>query len=249
MKMTALIVEDEKFAADRLVKMLQKYENIRVLDVAVDGEEAVEKTDRLEPDILFLDIQIPVFDGFEVLRRVAHFPYVVFVTAYDTYAIKAFEVNSVDYLLKPIHHDRLDRTVQRLTSLVRPEQKNLEKLLAMVAEKEADTVERLPIKVNDVIQFVPVEDILWCSADNKYVTVVTDKKEYLYDYSLKKLEEILPQNRFIRIHRSTLVNITRIVRLERFFMGDYTAIMSDSKGTALPVSKRYFKLLKEKLQM
>lgn len=249
MKMTALIVEDEKFAADRLAKMLQKYDNIRVLDVAVDGEEAVEKTDTLEPDILFLDIQIPVFDGFEVLRRVAHFPYVVFVTAYDNYAIKAFEVNSVDYLLKPIHHERLDRTVQRLTSLIKPEKKKIEKLLDMVAKKEADVIERLPIRINDVIQFVPVDDILWCSADNKYVTVVTGKKEYLYDYSLKKLETILPPNRFIRIHRSTLVNITRIVRLERFFMGDYKAIMSDSKGTALPVSKRYFKLLKEKLQM
>jgi len=249
MRMKALIVEDEKPASDRLAKMLKKYDSIEVVDVAVDGEEAVEKIDSLEPDVLFLDIQIPVFDGFEVLRRVAHYPYVVFVTAYDDYAIKAFEVNSVDYLLKPIHYERLDKSVQRLLSLVKPEQKNIEKLLAMMNEKEPEVIDRLPIKVNDVIQFVPVDDIIWCSADNKYVTVVTDKKEYLYDYSLKKLETILPAHKFIRIHRSTLVNISRIVRLERFFMGDYTAIMNDAKKTALSVSKRYFKVIKEKLQM
>jgi len=185
---------------------------------------------------------MPQMTGFEMLSRLSYMPMVVFVTAYDQYAIKAFEENSIDYLLKPVEKERLAKTMDKLRNL-RPEQEqtlsqeSLRQLIgSMVPKKEMHSIS---VKSGDKILFVPLSDISFFQAEDKYVLLNTvDNKQYLMNYTITSLEEKLPSN-FVRVSRSTIVNSTKIREMERYFTGKYMIVMLDQKQTKIESGSTY----------
>ena len=240
---TTLLIDDEPIALGRLKRLLTQFDDlIEVVDEALNGLEGIQKIETLRPNLLFLDIEMPQMTGFEMLSRLSYMPMVVFVTAYDQYAIKAFEENSIDYLLKPVEKERLDKTMDKLRNL-RPEQEqtlsqeSLRQLIgSMVPKKEMHSIS---VKSGDKILFVPLSDISFFQAEDKYVLLNTvDNKQYLMNYTITSLEEKLPSN-FVRVSRSTIVNSTKIREMERYFTGKYMIVMLDQKQTKIESGSTY----------
>ena len=246
----ALIIDDEPLARQRLRQLLSPYPSVEVVGEAGNGEEGVDQVEILKPDLLFLDIEMPVFNGFEMLKRLAEQPRVVFVTAYDQYALKAFEENSIDYLLKPVEADRLERTIRKLIQAARDTtaMHDLQRLLADMypAKKQPQS---LTVKLGDRIMLLRITDIIAAEAEDKYVFLYTvDGQRYLTDYTLVDLTGLLPDD-FLRIHRSRMVNTTRITELRKGFNGSYTFVMdavgdprfksSRSHGAAIQARLRF----------
>lgn len=240
---TTLLIDDEPIALGRLKRLLTQFDDlIEVVDEALNGLEGIQKIETLRPNLLFLDIEMPQMTGFEMLSRLSYMPMVVFVTAYDQYAIKAFEENSIDYLLKPVEKERLAKTMDKLRNL-RPEQEqtlsqeSLRQLIgSMVPKKEMHSIS---VKSGDKILFVPLSDISFFQAEDKYVLLNTvDNKQYLMNYTITSLEEKLPSN-FVRVSRSTIVNSSKIREMERYFTGKYMIVMLDQKQTKIESGSTY----------
>ena len=243
MKIRTIIVEDEPLARERLRNLLDTDDDIEVCAECADGRSAVEKITELEPDLLFLDIQMPELDGFGVLAELSmpKLPAVVFVTAYDQFALKAFEVHAVDYLLKPFDRQRfrdaLQRAKTRITSAQSPPAD--EGLRALIADlrPDAKAVQKLAIKSAGRVTFVKVEDIDWVEAADNYVNVHSGPAEHLLRETMTSLSSRLPGEKFVRINRSCIVNLDRVKELQPMFHGEYTVILND--GTKLTLSRNY----------
>lgn len=240
---TTLLIDDEPIALGRLKRLLTQFDDlIEVVGEALNGLEGIQKIETLRPNLLFLDIEMPQMTGFEMLSRLSYMPMVVFVTAYDQYAIKAFEENSIDYLLKPVEKERLAKTMDKLRNL-RPEQEqtlsqeSLRQLIgSMVPKKEMHSIS---VKSGDKILFVPLSDISFFQAEDKYVLLNTvDNKQYLMNYTITSLEEKLPSN-FVRVSRSTIVNSAKIREMERYFTGKYMIVMLDQKQSKIESGSAY----------
>lgn len=226
-KYRSLIVDDEKLARDRLRKLLLKHEDrIDVIGEAGDGEEALVAAESLRPDIIFLDIQMPVLNGFEMLQQLSFEPRIIFTTAYDQYAIKAFEENSVDYLLKPIEEGRLDRCIRKLEVLEKASESiQLQQLMERLG---SDRPKTLTVSLGDRMILVPVSDIVCMHAEDKYVFIFTkDGHKHLLSSSLKTLEQTLGSP-FVRIHRAYIINRDYVSEIRRAVNGKLTFHM---KGT------------------
>jgi len=241
MHLRAIIVDDEELARKRLRKMLKKYEvELEIVGEARNGEEAVERIDAVRPDVIFLDIQMPGYDGFEVVRRLKSKPYIVFATAYDEFALKAFEENTVDYLLKPIEQRRLDKAFEKLRQLFDRQalrlDENVERLLARLA---AAPLKRLQVKVGDKIVLVDILDAVYFEAKDKYTYLHTADQKYIVDLTLAELESRLDSADFVRIHRSTIVNLKHMLELVKWFGGKYKIRLKDKDRTELVVSRGY----------
>jgi DNA-binding LytR/AlgR family response regulator len=223
---------------ERLREVLAPEEALEIVGEAADGLSAVAMLDGLRPDLAFLDIHMPGCDGFEVLARARHRPMVIFVTAYDMYALKAFEANAVDYLLKPSPRERILEAVRRAVQRRRPpDEALLEALRAAVVKRQY--LRRFLVKVGDGILVLPESEIVCFRAEDKYVTAVTDGREFVTDFTLKDLEERLDPERFARIHKSTIVAIARVRRITRWFQGDQVLVLDDRAGTRLKVGRSY----------
>jgi two-component system LytT family response regulator len=186
MRLRALVIDDEELARKRLRKMLQKYDGeIDVVGEARNGEEAVERIESFLPDLVFLDVQMPAFDGFEVARRMRHKPLIVFATAYDEYALKAFEENSIDYLLKPIEQVRLDKAIEKLRRIFSTTgvqmDKNVERLLSHLA---SPPLKRLQVKSGEKIVFIDLDEVVFFEAKDKYTFLHTANAEHIIDLTL-----------------------------------------------------------------
>jgi two-component system LytT family response regulator len=241
MRLRAIIVDDEELARNRIRKMLRKYEaDLEIVDEARNGEEAVERINTRRPDVIFLDVQMPGFDGFEVVRRLKARPFIVFTTAYDEFALKAFEENTVDYLLKPIEQRRLDKTVEKLRRLLDNHSLHLgtgvERLLARLA---AAPLKRLQVKVGDRIVLIDIADITHFVAKEKYTFLHTGGQEYIVDFTLADLESKLDPTEFVRIHRSAIINLKHIQEIVKWFGGKYKVRLKDKNKTELTVSRGY----------
>ncbi len=241
MNLRAMIIDDEELARKRLRKMLKKYEEeVEIIGEARNGEEAVERINSARPDVIFLDVQMPGFDGFEVVRRLKSKPHIVFATAYDEFALKAFEENTVDYLLKPIEERRLDKAIDKLRQLFDAHQlhldRNVERLLARLASAP---LKRLQVKVGDRIVLVECEDIVYFEARDKYTYMHTADQEYILDLTLAELESKLEAADFVRIHRSAIINVKHILELVKWFGGKYKVKLKDGNKTELIVSRGY----------
>ena len=241
MLLRALIIDDEELARKRLRKLLQDFKSeLEVIDEAGNGEEAIEKIEAAHPDIIFLDIQMPGYDGFEVVRRLHVKPFIVFVTAYDEYALKAFEENSVDYLLKPIDMKRLEKAVEKLRRVFNTPAPHLnehvERLLSQLASA---STKRLQVKFGDKILFIDVDDIVYFEAKDKYTFLHTIDQKHIIDFTLTDLEGKLDRTNFIRIHRSTIVNLKFIRELVKWFGGKYKVRLKDKDQTELIISRGY----------
>jgi DNA-binding LytR/AlgR family response regulator len=246
MPFNVILVEDEAPARERMKSMLSAFDDINIVGEASDGPDGVRLIDDLKPDFIFLDIQLPVFTGFEVLKKIRHQPHVIFVTAYDEYAIKAFEADAVDYLLKPTTPERLREAIDRARQRgVR----NLNTLLSTLQHALQKPVyqDRFPVRVANEILFIPVEDICWFHAEDKYVFLHTARDRYMLEDSLKNLETRLDPEFFIRIHKSVIINTGKLLRIKRDFAGRYSIQLADIKQSAFEIGRTYLAQVRDKL--
>jgi two-component system LytT family response regulator len=246
MSTTCIIVDDEKLARDLLKEYLENYPEIELLGEADQGTEAVEKIDKLKPDIVFLDVQMPGMTGFDVLEDIEHEPYVIFVTAYDQYAIKAFEKNAVDYLLKPLDEERFRNAVNRALKRKTLEHSSIEDLLSsMKSERKGTYDTHIFVQKSEKLFNLPVDEIVYLEASGDYTIITTKADQFVSSSGIGKLEEILNPEVFIRVHRSTIVNVNYLKEIERHFNGGMVVKMQS--GKSFPVSRTYAKLIRKKV--
>jgi two-component system LytT family response regulator len=232
-----LIVDDEPPARLRIRELLRKRSSIEIVGECASGPEAVDALARLRPDLLFLDVQMPAMDGFQVLRESTYTPVTIFVTAYERYALEAFEADAFDYLLKPFTDERFDKALTRALSYQR------ESRVDELAERVAKLLERRPsspriaVRTNGRVLILRAAEIDWVEAAGVYVELHVGTKKYLHRLSLSELEKQLAGEHFVRIHRSTLVNLDRVRELAPRTHGDYSVILLD--GTELRLSRGY----------
>ena len=244
MKIRVLLVDDEPLARERIRKLLEKEADIELAGECSDGASAVEAIREHAPDLVFLDVQMPELNGFAVLERLGAvaLPAVIFVTAHDQFALKAFEIHAVDYLLKPFDVVRFQTALNRARDLLRQKQsgdlnQRLTALLADVRPEKAKAVERIAVKSSGRVVFVKVEDIDWIEAADNYVSLHVGAEEHLHRETMASIEAELPTSQFMRISRSTIVNVDRIKELQPLFHGEYAVILRS--GTRLTLSRSY----------
>lgn len=246
MSTTCIIVDDEKLARDLLREYLENFPDIELVAECDQGSEAVEKIDKLKPDIVFLDVQMPGMTGFDVLEDIEHEPYVIFTTAYDQYAIKAFEKNAVDYLLKPLDEERFRTSVNRALKRKVLEHSSIEDLLqSMKSDRKGSFDTHIFVQKSEKLFNLPVEEIVYLEASGDYTIITTKADQFVSSSGIGKLEEILNPEVFIRVHRSTIVNVNYLKEIERHFNGGMVVKMQN--GKSFPVSRTYAKLIRKKV--
>jgi len=265
MDLKAVLVDDEQLARDEMGYLLDQVGGVEVIGQAGNGVEALTTIERLQPDVVFLDVQMPGLTGFEVARRLVgkrSLTQIVFVTAYDQHAIEAFEVNAVDYLLKPVDPSRLEVAVDRARRRIstdRPSDRGtgaagsineqLEKIVQLVTERQSRR-ERLAIKVGERFLLVQSEEIIYASLVDEGIMVVTGQHAGTSNYrTLDELQARLDASVFWRVHRSHLVNINKIKEIVPWFSRNYILRMKDAKATEIPVSRTQTRRLREYLKL
>jgi two-component system, LytTR family, response regulator len=238
-----LIVDDEPYAIRKVRRLLRDDPELMLFE-AHNGREALDSIEKLSPDLLLLDVQMPEMNGFEVLKSVKaeKIPKVIFVTAFDQYAIQAFEIHALDYLMKPFEPDRFVDAIRYAKEQIREDRNKSYQLpvLDLLQELKSvrkDYLERLPVKRNERILFIKTDEIDWIEASGRYVFLHVGKESYLFKEALKTLESDLDPKTFVRIHRSNIVNLNRIKQMQQWFHGDFLVVLQD--GTQLMLSRRY----------
>jgi two-component system LytT family response regulator len=255
-KFRAVIVDDEELARQVLREFLTAHPEIEIAAECANGFEAVKSVTELKPDLVFLDVQMPKLDGFEVLELIGTNAAVVFVTAHDNYAIRAFEVHAVDYLLKPFGCDRfeaaLTRAKERLSSAssaVMPPTAQPARLapspsdLAAAARPPAQYLDRIPVRDGTKVFIIPSAKLDYAEAQDDYIALCSESKKHLKQQTISSLESALDPSRFLRIHRSYIVNLERVARIEPYGKDSHVAVLHN--GTQLPVSRAGYARLRE----
>jgi DNA-binding LytR/AlgR family response regulator len=248
----AFVVDDEPLAVKRLVRLLENTKRVEVVGSSTDPSEALAMLGQCNCDVVFTDIEMPGLSGFEMLRRLEPAPLVVFTTAYSEYALQAFEVHSVDYLVKPVDERLLERALGKLERMragveaAPPLDAILTQLMATL-EKPKTHPARLPSRTGDKVEFVEVAQVTHFYASDKLTYAATAKKHYVIDRTIADLEEMLDESKFVRIHRSTIVNLDFVQELHSWFAERVLLRLKDGKNTELAVSRDRVKLLKERL--
>jgi DNA-binding LytR/AlgR family response regulator len=240
MTLLALIVDDEAPARAELRYLLERQDGVEVVGEAASVREALALASRLAYDVVFLDINMPDLSGMDAAREISLWPKrpaVVFVTAHDDHAIQAFSVDAVDYLLKPVSEDRLQRCVQRVASLRRGE----------TGRRSGPELAKVPVSRRGETLFLEPDDVLYAEADGDYCWIHTDGERLLSSQSMRELEDLLPATIFFRIHRSYLVNLRRVAALEQIAAGRTGVRLTDKAGTVLEVARRQTRGLKQHL--
>lgn len=246
MKTTCLVIDDEKLARDLIVEYLYSHPELELLGQCAKGTEAVEKINSLKPDLIFLDVQMPGMNGFDVLEEIEHEPYVIFITAYDQHAIKAFEKNAVDYLLKPLDEDRFRTAIARALKRKGLEQNNMEELMeSLKPERKAAYDTHLFVQKSEKLFNLAVDDILFLEASGDYTVITTKSDQYVSSSGIGRLEELLTPDIFFRVHRSTIINIHHLKEIEKHFNGGMMVKMHN--GKSFPVSRTYAKMIRKKV--
>ena len=248
-----ILIDDEPLAISRLKRLLSRYENdFNIIAEAKNGQEGLELIEKHKPELIFLDIEMPEMSGFDMLSKLSYMPIVVFATAFDQYAIRAFEENSIDYLLKPIEAERLEITVGKLQKMRQQPTDNLfnTSLLEMLEKlKPKKDIHSISVKSGERILFIPLTDIAYFEADDKYVFLNTiDGKQYLTNFTIAALEEKLPDN-FLRISRSAIVNSKVIKELQKSFNGKYVVLLKDIKLSKIKTGSSYGDTLKKLMEI
>jgi two-component system LytT family response regulator len=246
MKTTCLIIDDEKLARDLLREYLESFSEIEIIGECAKGSEAVEKINKQKPDLIFLDVQMPGMTGFDVLEDIDHEPYVIFTTAYDQYAIKAFEKNAVDYLLKPLDEERFRLAVNRALKQQKLEQSNIEDLLQNLrGERKSSYESHIFVQKSEKLFNLPVDEIVYLEASGDYTIITTKNDQFVSSSGIGKLDEIMNPDTFIRVHRSTIINLNFLKEIERHFNGGMVVKMQN--GKSFPVSRTYAKAIRKKV--
>lgn len=245
MNTSCLIVDDEKLARDLLREYLEGFPEVEIVGECAKGSDAVEMVNRLKPDILFLDVQMPGMNGFDVLEEIDHDPYVIFTTAYDQYAIKAFEKNAVDYLLKPLDEERFRSAVNRAIKRKSTERGTVEELLKTFKGDSRNFESHIFVQKSEKLFNLPVQDIVYLEASGDYTIITTHNDQFVSSSGIGKLEEIMDPDTFIRVHRSTIININSLKEIERHFNGGMVVKMQN--GKSFPVSRTYARQIRKKV--
>jgi len=253
----AYLVDDEQLAIERLERMLSAFDGLHIVGRATDFADALDFLHRESVDVLFLDIQMPGMNGFELLARLTEQPIVVFTTAYDEYALQAFEVNSIDYLLKPIEAEPLARAIKkldRLRPIVKPGWQQspqlpglLQELAASLRTQQASYPRRIASRVGERISFLELDAVTHFLAQDKLTYAVVDGHPHSVDQTIVELERRLDPTKFLRIHRSALVNVDWIHEVNSWFAGKVVLSLKDAQRTQLTVARDRVRTLKDRL--
>ncbi len=240
-----LVVDDEQLARDVIKAYLRKYDSLELVGEASDGFEGIKKINELKPDIIFLDIQMPRLTGFEMLELIDEPPVIVFSTAFDQYALKAFEVNASDYLLKPFSEDRFKEALDKAFKLLANKTESKKKFedLVKTLEKKPEYLERVVVKNAQKITLVSIDDLKFIEAQDDYTMLYTEKGNFLKQKTMKYFEENLNPSDFLRVHRSYIVKLSVIKQIDLLEKESYQIQLTD--GKKLPVSKSGYQRLKE----
>ena len=240
--MKALIIDDERLARKELTNLLQEYQEIEIIGEAVNAEDAEEKINSLKPDLLFLDIQMPGKTGFELLETLDTVPEVVFTTAYDEYALKAFDFNALDYLLKPIEPDRLKETITKILNRA-----NKEEVVSEAPAQKLGPADRVFVKDGDKCWFVKLENIRLFESDGNYIKIYFDHFKPMIHKSLNALDEKLDDRSFFRASRKHIINLTWVESIESWFNGGLMVVLRG--GEKVEVSRRQAARFKEMMSL
>ena len=247
MKIKAIIIEDEKLARDLLAGYLSDFDRIEVIGEYDNGFSGLKAINELHPDVIFLDIQMPKLTGFEMLELLEYRPEIIFTTAYDQYAIKAFEQNALDYLLKPYSRERFTEAIDKLFERIDTDE-NKGGHLARIRkhfEESEETIYRVVIKKSGKIHVISTDKIDYFEAQDDYVMIYTPSERFLKQQTMKYFEKHLNSDAFIRVHRSYIVNVQSIDRIEPYEKTNFILILKN--GSKVPVSRSGMQVLKEKL--
>lgn len=236
----AFIVDDEPLAREVVKKHLQKYTDIVLVGEANDGFEALKLIPEVKPDLLFLDIQMPKINGFELLELLSENPSVIFTTAFDEFALKAFEVNALDYLLKPFSEERFDNAVSKKRNSELQHETKRDIPLQIIHEQN-----RIVVKDGTEIKIIPIDEVDYIEAYDDYVKIYQGKKYILKKQTMNHFEQVLPKDQFIRIHRSYILNVNQLTKIESYEKNSYVAILKS--GTSIPISRSSYSDLKARL--
>ncbi|MEW6701104.1 MAG: LytTR family transcriptional regulator DNA-binding domain-containing protein [Bacteroidota bacterium] len=244
-KIRTIIIEDEKLAREIIKNYLKKFDGVELLSECPDGFDGLKQINELKPDLIFLDIQMPKLTGFEMLEILEEPPVIIFTTAFDQFALKAFEVNATDYLLKPFSEERFAEAMEKAFKLLSNKNESKQKLHGLVktVEKRDEFLDRIVIKSGQKILIIPIEEIRCIEAQDDYTMLYTVKGNFLKQKTMKYFEENLNPSEFIRIHRSYFVKLSAIKQIELFEKESYRVLLNDGKH--LPVSKSGYQNLKE----
>ena len=242
-----LIIDDEEPARMLVRKFLEDFSEIEVLGECADGFTAVKSINEHNPDLMFLDVQMPKLSGFELLEIIEHKPHVIFTTAYDSYAIKAFDENAVDYLLKPFSRERFADAVKKVVGRIASQtEQNFTEVIAL-AEEETEILQRIAVKSGSKIEIIAIGDIVYLESEGDYVMIHTKEGKFLKEKTMKYFEQHLDPDTFIRIHRSYIININEISRIELFEKENY--IVKLKNGDQVKASSSGYKALKDALKL
>jgi two-component system LytT family response regulator len=253
----AFLVDDEPLAIERLQRLLASFPEIEIAGTASDPAAALAAIVKSQIDVLFLDIQMPGMNGFELLARLTAQPFVIFTTAFDQHALRAFETNAIDYLLKPIEPEQLERAIQklgRLRPVVKPDwQQNpalpqlLQQLTASLRTSRASYPHRIASRVGERVSFLPLDDVSHFIAQDKLTFAVSNGRRHCIDQTIADLENRLEPAKFLRIHRSALVNVDWIHEVNSWFAGKVIVTLKDEQHTQLTVARDRVRILKDRL--
>lgn len=242
MKLRCIIIDDEFLARQRLHRLLESYEDIVVVGECRNGNEALDLVPLKEPDLLFLDIQMPDMNGFNVISKLRIKPHVIFTTAYDTYALKAFEINAVDYLLKPFDDERLNIALERIFNLIKNKKtteldRKIKKLLKNYQAEDTEYISELRVKHRGRHSIINTDDVIYFKSDGNYVQIITQAKSHLYRITMNSLIKKLNASQFLRIHRSIILNVVYIKQCIYNSNNEYKFILKN--GEQLISSRSY----------
>jgi len=249
MRLKILIIDDEEPARDIMKHYLKDIDEIEIIGEFVDGFSGLKAIQELKPDLVFLDVQMPKLTGLELLELLDRPPMIIFSTAYDHYAIKAFEMNAIDYLLKPYSKERLVQSVQKALTQTGTGEKTASQVQNLVKTLEENTeyLQRIAVKSRHKVSVIPVNEVIYLEAEGDYVMIHTKDNKHLKEKTMKYFETHLDPERFIRVHRSSIVNADHIHRLELYDKENYVVILKNN--VSVKASSTGYKLLKEKLHL
>ena len=237
-----LIIDDEILARENIKNHLKSFSKIKVVGESSNGFDGYQAIKKHQPDLVFLDIQMPKINGFEMLELIEEKPKIIFITAFDEYALKAFETGAIDYLLKPFSKERFKQAIEKcLTHSFEKPQKAVEEYTGDMPERQ----NRIVVKDRNEIQIVPVEHIKYIEAYDDYVKIHTSKKKHLKNTTMNFLEKSLNPKLFIRVHRSYIINTDQLTKIESYKKNSYIAILKE--GSKIPISRSGYSRLKKKL--
>ena len=244
----ALLIDDEPLARSIVREYLQNYPDIEIVQECNDGFEGVKAIQQHQPELIFLDIQMPKINGFEMLELVEEYPSVIFTTAFDEYALKAFETHAIDYLLKPFSKDRFDKAIQKWREQYSSEnaKKKTDALLENTSQQPEQS-QRVVVKTGSKIRIIPVHDILYFEADDDYIRIHTADGSFLKKKTMQYFEQTLNSSQFVRVHRSYIIQVAYLTRIDQENGEHHTAILKN--GAKVPLSRTGYPKLKEVLGM